>query len=371
MRSFRVMMAVVAAGAVALGTGVAAFAGDPPARSDAGTVPAPTGMLALTGTVDNPPHLHNVAVVRYDPRTGQRTGAYLTPFEPTEVAVSRERYAVSPNRRYVVDDSHTVSLAAFDGERYVRTAQVRPEDLAPAEDEAQDLIDPVFRGGRLYFTKAVGPVDPDTQTRTHEVGWYSIDPAAPGTVRTEKRGADTDPTQRDVALPTGLSDAYGHPLTAHVTMTDRRLRHAFVHADGYLSGEYRCGARLDAGHLLCVYYEERYDWEDWPTGMASGRIAVLSLSDDGTGAVLTKLVDRLSHDPVADPDLNGESSSDIYLSPNRKRMLIGTENGWFLGPTDGSSAPRFLRENLDTPALSSSDTMMIGWSRHGGGAFRW
>lgn len=279
-----------------------------------------------------------------------------------------ERYAVSPDRRYLVYDTHSVDLARFDGQRYASAGTIEPEQLAPAEDQPQDLAEQQFYHGRLYFAKVIGPVDPDTGTRTLEVGWYSVDPADPGTVRAESEQT-APPRQHYVSAATGLTSRSGHPLTASLVYRGGVLRSAEVFPKDHRSDGYRCYARLSATKLLCLYRsDDDRDSAGYGDSMLRGTIASLTVAADQQNATLDQVVGALPDRdwlPQSDQDLDGYT--DVYLSPDKQRMLFGNDTGWYVGPADGHSTPRFLTQHLGGMKLTGSDSVVLGWSRHGAG----
>ncbi|WP_207129262.1 hypothetical protein [Actinocatenispora comari] len=331
----KLLAAVLATGLVLVGTGSAASA------REAGTsgheqVKAATawpGSIARVG--EAPAGSDGRLIITYDPNTGQRNGRYTTPWE---VFYPDLDLGVSPDRTWAAaSTTNGLEIGKRSGTSFQTVRTITTDDLQPEDRDSTYPTSPHFIDD-THLMFAAEQVD-DFGFRP--LGGYLLDLSDPSSapVRTTDGADYWDSAGRPVTtigdLPVeGLSTVDGKAVTARVSGSTGELASAYI-SDGTVehmfSAYYTCNQRLDAGSLLCMANLSKSAKEGHPP--ARGTVAVLRRSADGQSVTLTKLVGTL---PAHSTPANPEYRQDVYLSPDRKTLLMVTTQGWYSANIDGS-----------------------------------
>ncbi|MGA8114996.1 MAG: hypothetical protein WCA46_15120 [Actinocatenispora sp.] len=342
----RMMWAPVLGALLAIGMAAGAQAAPRHPAAD----PAPAGgVLRVTGDT----HL----ILSYDPAGGQRNGRYTTPWN---VFNNTEDIAFSWDRRYVavVTDIGNLEIGKFTGEGWQSVRSYTRADLAE-QDRDGTYGTPRFTsdGNRLMFS-----VWRETSQSPHDViAAYSLDAANPAAkpIRDAEAAeywdtAGTPVHAAGVQAITGVPSIDGKPVKASLLVSSDEVVAATVFGvDDSDFQPYTCNEPLDNVSLVCMADQSI-------STPAQGTIAILTLLPDGT-LTLTKRVGALpSHAALPDPELG----QDVYLSPDRTRMLVKTPRGWYAGDVDGSPAPKYQFPHLGAQPVHAGERV-AGWGpRH-------
>lgn len=275
-------------------------------------------------------------IITYDPQTGQRNGRYTSSF--SNEADPTLALGISPDRKWAAaTTSRGLAIAQRSGTAFKTVRTITTDDLESQDRDASFLGSPHFiDNGHLKFA-----AEQSDDTGTGPLGGYQLDLSDPSGAPVRTDGSDYwdshgHPVENTGALPIeGLPTIDGYQVTADVAWSSDELAYASIKDDrveNMFYPYYRCNQRLDADSLLCM--------ADLATAARRGytpprgTVAILRRSADGKSATLTKLVGTLpAHSQPASP----ETLEEVYLSPDKKTILMVTKAGWYSANVDGSN----------------------------------
>ncbi|MGA8113980.1 MAG: hypothetical protein WCA46_09990 [Actinocatenispora sp.] len=277
-------------------------------------------------------------IITYDPNTGQRNGRYTTHWK--ELAYPELDLGISPDRNWAAaSTTKGLEIGKRSGTTFTTVRTITDADLQPQDRDSTYPSSPHFidNGHLMFAAESAG------EFGTWPLGGYVLDlshlSSAP--VRTTDGTDEWDSAGRPVPddgeeLPVeGLPTFDGHQVHASLYGSTDELAYGGVSGSttsGRSAGYYSCNQPLDADSLLCM--ADLYSAAKDGYTPARGTVAILRRSADGQSATLTKLVGAL---PAHSKPANPEGLQDVYVSPDKKTLLMVTVQGWYSASIDGSN----------------------------------
>lgn len=292
----------------------------PPDRA----VAAPSGLL--TTSLGPDPQGTTTRLTVHDIRTGRPTFTAIMPGWPLRTRLGRQSF--SPDWSMLVwDTACEVRLAkrAADG-NYRQIRAWRPPGWTARGDGPLCYFAPRFSGGRVWLV--VAPAGGGLPGKI-----LSLNPGAPGSQPREEHaeamtldGEGRPATSIDVTI-SGREQSIGSTLVAS--------QRALVTAEVRLTTDteatsifYVCRERVDDRTLLCVAQGG---------GQVYGAVALLTADRAARTVTLQQAVAKV------EGGLRG-----AYLAPDPKRVVLHTDDGWYLADLGTGRQPRRMFSQLAT-----------------------